>query len=128
MPGHVGCSRGFNSMLYKPHNETLRNTSGREQIHSLLEDLRTSFRQMSYPVFMTMHRVFYLVQNLKKKNIIKIYIYIGKIILLYVTGYTSRNEALCSNISLWEAVPNTLIDHFGNQVITHQIYPCGSSA
>ena len=36
--------------------------------------------------------------------------------------------ALCSNILLWEAVPNTLIDHFGNQFLTHKIYTNGSSA
>ena len=48
--------------------------------------------------------------------------------MLYVTGYTSGNKALCSNILLWEAVPNTLIDHFGNQFLTHKIYTNGTSA
>ena len=44
---------------------------GREQLHSLLERLRPSIRQMSYPTFMKMHKFFFVVRNMKAKGIIQ---------------------------------------------------------
>ena len=42
-PGHLGCSSGFNSMLYKPYLPSGFNTQGREQCNSLLEKIRETF-------------------------------------------------------------------------------------
>ena len=44
---------------------------GREQLHSLLEWLRPSIRQMSYPTFIKMHKFFFVVRNMKAKGIIQ---------------------------------------------------------
>ena len=46
--GHLGCSRGYNSMEYKPHLPNGFYTQGREQVNSLLEKVSRSFNQMNY--------------------------------------------------------------------------------
>ena len=46
--GHLGCSRGYNSMEYKEHLPEGFYTQGREQTNSLLEKVSSSFRQMNY--------------------------------------------------------------------------------
>ena len=66
--GHVGCSRGYDSQCYKVHMPAHFSTQGREQIHAKLEKLKPSFRQMNYTLFMIMHKVFFVIQNLKSKE------------------------------------------------------------
>ena len=66
---HKGCSQGFNSKNYKEFIPTL-NSQGREQMHSVLEKLSPAFRNMNYFSYMTKLRVFFGVNNLKKKGII----------------------------------------------------------
>ena len=66
---HNGCSEGFNSKNYKDSIPTL-NSQGREQIHSVIEKLSPSFRNMNEFSYMTMLRVFFGINNLKKKNIL----------------------------------------------------------
>ena len=46
--GHLGCSRGYNSMEYKADQIEGFYTQGREQTHSLLQKVESSFRQMNY--------------------------------------------------------------------------------
>ena len=68
-PNHKNCSQGFNSANYKDSIPKL-NSQGREQIHSVIEKLSPSFRNMNYFSYMTMMEVFFGINNLKKKNII----------------------------------------------------------
>ena len=68
-PNHKNCSQGFNSANYKDSIPKL-NSQGREQIHSVIEKLSPSFRNMNYFSYMTMMEVFFAINNLKKKNII----------------------------------------------------------
>ena len=46
--GHLGCSTGYNSKIYKPYLHKNFNSSGREQVHSVLEKLSSSLKQMNY--------------------------------------------------------------------------------
>ena len=66
--GHMGCSLGYNYNLYKEHLPADTNSQGREQMHAVLQKLVPSLRQMSYPVFMTMMKVFFGINNLKRKG------------------------------------------------------------
>lgn len=69
-PGHVGCSNGFNSELYKENFGRNFNSQGREQFHSLLQKVSTSFNNMSFSSYMTMIKVFAVMRNLKNKGVI----------------------------------------------------------
>ena len=80
--GHIGCSDGFNYNLYKPFLPLNRPNSqvlqyivlgyqivppllqGREQMHSKLEKLCPSLKQMDYTDFMHFLRVFFGLSNL----------------------------------------------------------------
>ena len=64
----MGCSLGYNYNLYKEHLPADTNSQGREQMHAVLQKLVPSLRQMSYPVFMTMMKVFFGINNLKRKG------------------------------------------------------------
>ena len=66
--GHSGCSNGFNSMEYKKYWKSGYYTQGREQIHSQIDALTPSFRQMSYQSYMVMLRTFFALNNLKKRE------------------------------------------------------------
>ena len=65
---HIGCSLRFNYNLYREYLPYQTNSQGREQMHSVLEKLVPSLRQMSYPVFMNVMKVFFGIGNLKKKR------------------------------------------------------------
>ena len=67
--GHLGCSSGYDGLAYKPYLHNNLNTEGREQVHSLLEKLASSFRQTNYTSFMHLHRVFFGIRNLKAKGL-----------------------------------------------------------
>ena len=69
-PGHVGCSSGYNSELYKKNFNPNFNSQGREQFHSLIEKVSTSFNFMSFRGYMTMLKVFTVMRNLKNKGVI----------------------------------------------------------
>ena len=71
--GHSGCSNGFNSMEYKKYWKSGYYTQGREQIHSQIDALTPSFRQMSYQSYMVMLRTFFALNNLKKREQIKFF-------------------------------------------------------
>ena len=43
--GHLGCSNGYDGLAYKPYLHKHFNSEGREQVHSLLEKVSSSFRQ-----------------------------------------------------------------------------------
>ena len=68
--GHLGCSSSFNAANYKEHFSRSFNSQGREQFHSLLEKVSSSFTQMNYTSYMILLRVFCIMRNLKNKNII----------------------------------------------------------
>ena len=67
---HKGCSQGYNSKNYRNTLPRNWNTQGREQVHSLLEQVSSSFRQTNYFSFMTLLRVFFGLTNLKNKKLI----------------------------------------------------------
>ena len=67
---HTGCSQGYNSQNYRSTLPKNWNTQGREQVHSLLEEVSSSFRQTNYVSFMTLVRVFFGMTNLKNKKLI----------------------------------------------------------
>ena len=68
--GHLGCSRGFSGQMYKKYLHQDFNSQGRENLHSVLELLSSSFRQMSYKSYMQSLRVFFGIRNLKNKGLI----------------------------------------------------------
>ena len=68
--GHLGCSNGYDGLAYKPHLHDHFNSEGREQIHSLLEKVSSSFRQTNFTSFMHLHRIFFGIRNLKSKGLI----------------------------------------------------------
>ena len=61
---------GPTRLQYKPSLHSHFNSEGREQVHSLLQKVSSSFRQMNYSSFMHMHRVFSGIRNLKSKGLI----------------------------------------------------------
>ena len=50
--GHLGCSSGYNFNDYKEHTKVnidgVKNSQGREQMHSILDKLGKSLRQENY--------------------------------------------------------------------------------
>ena len=68
--GHLGCSTGYNSALYRDSIHPKLNSSGREQIHSKLEKLKPSLRAMNYQNFMVFMKIFFGFNNLRQKKII----------------------------------------------------------
>ena len=68
--GHLGCSRGFSGQMYKEYLHKDFNSQGRENLHSVLEMLSSSFRQMSYKSYMQSLCVFFGIRNLKNKGLI----------------------------------------------------------
>ena len=67
--GHLGCSNGYDGLAYKPYLHKHFNSEGREQVHSLLEKVSSSFRQMNFTSYMHLHRVFFGIRNLKSKKL-----------------------------------------------------------
>ena len=65
--GHLGCSESYNFMNYK-HQEGAVNSQNREQLHSVLQKLAPSLRQMNYQMFMRTLILFFGVRNLIKMN------------------------------------------------------------
>ena len=65
--GHLGCSSSYNFMSYK-NKEGCSNSQSREQMHSVLDKLAPSLRQMSYENFMRTLIIFFCVRNLKIMN------------------------------------------------------------
>ena len=63
-------SRGYDSQAYRPYMPPNFSTQGREQIHSKLEKLKLSFRQMNYTSFMIMHKGSLQKKNSKKSDIV----------------------------------------------------------
>ena len=61
---------GPTHLQYKPSLHSHLNSEGREQVHSLLQKVSSSFRQMNYSSFMHMHRVFSGIRNIKSKGLI----------------------------------------------------------
>ena len=51
--GHLGCSSGYNYMMYKPHLTPGSSSQGREQMHSVLDKLSKSLRTKNYFHFMS---------------------------------------------------------------------------
>ena len=62
------CSLGYNYNIYKEHLPADTNNEGKEQMYAVLQKLVPSLRQMSYPVFMTRMKVFFGINNLKRKE------------------------------------------------------------
>ena len=57
--GHIGCSEGYNFNLYKQHLPYAQpNSQGREQMHSRLQKLCPSLKQMDYADFMAFAKFF----------------------------------------------------------------------
>ena len=65
--GHVGCSSGFSSQIYKPYLPVGFNAQGREQTNALVEKISASLKQMNFSSFMNIMCVFYGLRNLKNK-------------------------------------------------------------
>ena len=65
---HLGCSESYSFLEYKPYTQLHRNgahhSQGREQMHSVLERLTPSLRQMNYQNFMRTLILFFSVHNL----------------------------------------------------------------
>ena len=65
---HLGCSESYSFMAYKPYTQLqidgAHNSQGREQMHSVLEKLAPSLRQMNYSNFMRTLIIFFSVHNL----------------------------------------------------------------
>ena len=65
---HLGCSESYLFMAYKPYTQLqidgAHNSQGREQMHSVLEKLAPSLRQMNYSNFMRTLIIFFSVHNL----------------------------------------------------------------
>ena len=68
--GHLGCSEGFNWLLYKGSygSEEAVNSQSREQMHSALENLSKSLRLMSYQHFMLFLYVFFATTNIHNRG------------------------------------------------------------
>ena len=68
--GHLGCSSSYNFMQYKmftkQHQDGASNSQNREQMHSVLNRLATSLRQMNYHNFMRTLIIY--IRNLKLIN------------------------------------------------------------
>ena len=65
---HLGCSESYSFLEYKLytqlHRDGAHHSQGREQIHSVLEKLTPSLRQMNYQNFMRTLILFFSVHNL----------------------------------------------------------------
>ena len=62
--GHIGFSEGFNFNLYKPFLPSAHpNSQGREQMHSKLDKLCPSLKQINYEDFMSFLRLFLVLPN-----------------------------------------------------------------
>ena len=57
--GHTGCSKGYDSASYKQTMPAGFMTQGREQIHSRLDKLVPSLRQMNYQNYMNTLKFFF---------------------------------------------------------------------
>ena len=57
--GHLGCSSGYNYMMYKPHLPPGSSSQGREQMHSVLDKLSKSLRTKNYFHFMSYLKIFF---------------------------------------------------------------------
>ena len=68
--GHLGCSEGYNWNLYKSSygNDEAINSQGREQMHSILENLSKSMRLMNYQHFMLVLYVFFATTNIHNRD------------------------------------------------------------
>lgn len=68
--GHIGCSEGYNWMLYKDSYGTDEavNSQSREQMHSALENLSKSLRLMNYQHFMLFLYVFFATTNIHNRG------------------------------------------------------------
>ena len=55
---------------------------GREQIHSSIEWLRPSLRQMSYTSFMVVVKLLFVYRNLKSKNVIQFHLFLSLLMFL----------------------------------------------
>ena len=64
---HLGCSESYSFLEYKPytqlHRDGAHHSQGREQMHSVLERLTPSLRQMNYQNFMRTLILFFSVHN-----------------------------------------------------------------
>ena len=63
--GHLGCSSGYDSGLYKEYMGKHFQTTGREQVHSPLNKLCSSFQQMKFTTYMKFLEVYFVYRNLK---------------------------------------------------------------
>ena len=65
---HLGCSESYSFMAYKPYTQLqidgAHNSQEREKLHSVLEKLAPSLRQMNYSNFMRTLIIFFSVHNL----------------------------------------------------------------
>ena len=64
--------QGYNYRNYKATLPGLQ-SQGREQVHSQLEKITSSLRQCSFQSYMILVKIFFLFNNLKKKNHVKYY-------------------------------------------------------
>ena len=92
---HVGCSEGFNSANYG--DSECFNTQNREQIHSRIEKVASSFKQMNYSSFMNMLRVFFGITNLKNKGLIHYFCvsFVGNYLVFICFSFLSMIDSSC---------------------------------